>query len=149
MEDILLTSFGLLRNILEENRGSLDQLDVDVSVVHLQDPDEVLHHIVLTKQIKISSLVLFREDDILRQVPDDLNQEMLIGRIDVVYFLKVSCQRSNTIEEIGLTSGLKNKWMDLHVILFRILVLRFFVRCIVCLSGRSPSCEKRIHFYNI
>ena len=69
----------------------MDQLDVDVSVVHLQDPDEVLHHIVLTKQIKISSLVLFREDDILRQVPDDLNQEMLIGRIDVVYFLKVSC----------------------------------------------------------
>lgn len=53
-----VVALGLLRDILKENGGGLNELDVDVSVVQIQNADEMLQHIVLAEKVKICTLVL-------------------------------------------------------------------------------------------
>ena len=45
----ILTSFGLLRDILEKYACGLYQLNIDVSIVELENPNEVLHHVLFTE----------------------------------------------------------------------------------------------------
>lgn len=48
-----IVSLRLLRNILQEDTGCLNQLDIDIPIVEVQDTNEMLHHVLLTKQIKV------------------------------------------------------------------------------------------------
>jgi hypothetical protein len=76
-QQVVLLCFSV--DILQENRGRLDQLNVDIPVVEIQNPYEMLHHVVLAKYVEVVAFVLLGEDHVLSQSPNNLNIEMLIA----------------------------------------------------------------------
>ena len=44
-----VVSFGLLRNILQEDAGCLNQLDINIPIIVIQNTYEVFHHVFFTK----------------------------------------------------------------------------------------------------
>ena len=50
-EDIV--SLRLLRYVLKKDTCCLNQLDIHISIVEVEDTDEMLHHVLLTKQIEV------------------------------------------------------------------------------------------------
>lgn len=78
-----LTALGLSRNVLQEDARRLDQLEVHVPVVQIQDASEVLHHVLLAKQIEVGTPILLREDYVLGKVPDHFDVELLVLVVDL------------------------------------------------------------------
>ena len=62
-QQVVLLCFSV--DILQENRGRLDQLNVDIPVVEIQNPYEMLHHVVLAKYVEVVAFVLLGEDHVL------------------------------------------------------------------------------------
>lgn len=84
---VRLTALRLGRDVLQKDARGLDKLQVHVPVVEMQNAREVLHHILLAKQVEIRSPVLFRKDDVLSQIPDHFDVELLVLVVDLSYAL--------------------------------------------------------------
>ena len=77
-----IVPLGLLCDILQKYTGGLNELYVDIPIVVIQNANEMFHHVLLTEQIEIRSLVLFRKDNILSKVSDDFDVKVLISLVD-------------------------------------------------------------------
>lgn len=84
---IRLTALRLGRDVLQKDARGLDKLQVHVPVVEMQNAREVLHHILLAKQVEIRSPVLLRKDNVLSQIPDHFDVELLVLVVDLSYAL--------------------------------------------------------------
>ena len=70
---------GFRRYVLQENSSCLNELNINISIVKIQNAYEMFHHIILTKDIKIIPFILFRKNNILRQRSNNFNIKVLIA----------------------------------------------------------------------
>lgn len=84
---VRLTALRLGRDVLQKDARGLDKLQVHVPIIEMQNAREVLHHILLAKQVEIRSPVLLRKDDVLSQIPDHFDVELLVLVVDLSYAL--------------------------------------------------------------
>ena len=73
-----------------------------MSIVELENPNKVLHHVLFAEKIKVRSLVLLRVDDELREISNDLHVKMLISRIDINHILQAFYQRTEIKKMNGI-----------------------------------------------
>ena len=61
----------------------MNELEIDIAIVEVEDAREVLHHVLLAKQVEVGPPVLLRKNNVLRQIPYHFHVELLVL---VVYF---------------------------------------------------------------